>query len=88
MQSIILALAGAASLVPLLAGAVDINNADAETLAQELNGVGTSRAEAIIEYREAFGAFQSPEDLLNVRGIGVQILDANRDNIEVESMAQ
>lgn len=88
MQSIILALAGAASLVPLLAGAVDINNADAETLAQELNGVGTSRAEAIIEYREAFGAFQSPEDLLNVRGIGVQILDANRDNIEVESLAQ
>lgn len=88
MQSIILALAGAASLVPLLAGAVDINNADVETLAQELNGVGASRAEAIIEYREAFGAFQSPEDLLNVRGIGVQILDANRDNIEVESMAQ
>ena len=88
MRFIVLALAGAASLVPLLAGAVDINNADAETLADGLNGVGVSRAEAIIEYREAYGAFQAPEDLLNVRGIGMQILDANRDNIEVEPMAQ
>jgi len=88
MRFIVLALAGAASLVPLLAGAVDINNADAETLADGLNGVGASRAEAIIEYREAYGAFQAPEDLLNVRGIGMQILDANRDNIEVEPMAQ
>ncbi len=88
MRFILLALVGAASLVPLLAGAVDINNADAETLADGLNGVGVSRAEAIIEYREAYGAFQAPEDLLNVRGIGMQILDANRDNIEVEPMAQ
>lgn len=88
MRSILSALVGAASLLPLLAGAVDINNADAETLAAELNGVGASRAEAIIEYREAFGAFQSPEDLLNVRGIGLQILDANRGNIEVGPMTQ
>lgn len=88
MRTIVLALAGAVSLVPLLAGAVDINNADAETLAQELRGVGNSRAEAIIEYREAFGAFQSAEDLLNVSGIGIQILDANRDNIEVGPMAR
>ncbi|UCG72827.1 MAG: helix-hairpin-helix domain-containing protein [Chromatiales bacterium] len=88
MRSILSVLAGAASLLPLLAGAVDINNADAETLAAELNGVGVSRAEAIIEYREAFGAFQAPEDLLNVRGIGLQILDANRDNIEVGAMTQ
>lgn len=88
MRRIILALAGAASLFPLLAGAVDINTADAEALAEGLSGVGASRAEAIIQYREAFGPFQSPEDLLNVRGIGIQILDANRGNIEVEPTAQ
>ena len=86
MRSMILLLAGAAAMLPLLAGAVDINNADAETLASELNGVGTSRARAIVEYRERFGAFQSAEDLLNVSGIGVQILDANRDTIEVQPM--
>jgi competence protein ComEA len=87
MQPIVMALAGAAATLPLLAGAVDINNADAETLAQELNGVGVSRAQAIVEYRESFGDFQSAEDLLNVSGIGVQILDANRDKIELKPMA-
>jgi competence protein ComEA len=79
--------AGTAMLLPLLAGAVDINRADAETLARELKGVGTSRAQAIIEYREAYGDFESAEDLLDVSGIGVQILDANRDRIEVQPMA-
>lgn len=86
MRPMILALAGAVSFMPLLAGAVDINNADAETLARELSGVGHSRAEAIIEYRQTIGAFESAEDLLNVRGIGIQILDANRDNIELGPM--
>lgn len=86
MRPMILVLAGAASLIPLLASAVDINNADVETLARELNGVGHSRAEAIIEYRQTFGAFESAEELLKVRGIGVQILDANRDNIELGPM--
>ena len=87
MRTIVLALSGAVALVPMLAGAVDINNADAETLARELNGVGTSRAQAIVDYRETFGDFEAPEDLLDVNGIGVQILDANRDNIEVRPMS-
>ena len=65
------------------AGPVDINAADSETLARELNGVGASRAEAIVEYRQQFGPFQTPEDLLNVTGIGEHILDANRTNILV-----
>ena len=87
MRSWILALTGAFGLLPLMTGAVDINHADAETLARELNGVGESRARAIIDYRENYGAFETVEDLLNVRGIGVQILDANRDNIELGPMA-
>ena len=83
MRWIIWALASAITAFPLLVGAVNINTADAATLAQELNGVGSSRADAIVEYREAFGPFGAAEDLLNVRGIGPQILEANRDNIEV-----
>ena len=35
-----------------------------------LPGVGPSTAQAIVEYRVAHGPFGSPEDLLNVKGIG------------------
>lgn len=63
------------------AGPVDLNSADAETIARELNGVGVSRARAIVEYREQNGAFSSAEDLLNVAGIGPHILQVNKANI-------
>ena len=88
MRRFILTLASAASVFPLLAGAVNINEADAETLARELNGVGKARAQAIIQYRENFGAFESADELLTVSGIGTQVLDANRDNIEVGPLEQ
>ena len=67
-----------------LAGPVDVNTADAETIARELNGVGAARAEAIVEYRNEYGAFQSADELLNVAGIGRHILDVNRANILIE----
>lgn len=67
----------------LLAGPVDINKADAETLARELNGVGAARAQAIIDYRQQNGEFRQPEELLNVSGIGPAILEQNRDNIVI-----
>jgi competence protein ComEA len=63
------------------AGPVDLNSADAETIARELNGIGVSRAQAIVEYREQFGEFSSAEELLNVNGIGPHILQANKGNI-------
>ena len=44
------------ALTLALAGPVNVNSADAETLAKELNGVGLSKAQAIVEYREKFGA--------------------------------
>lgn len=72
-------------LVPMLAlgGPVDINTADAVTLAKELQGVGMSRAQAIIEYRERNGGFKSVDEILKVKGIGPQVLEQNRDNIQV-----
>lgn len=77
-------------LLPALthAGPVDINTADAATIAQELNGIGASRAKAIVEYREKNGRFASPEDVLKVSGIGPQVLKLNRDNIRTGQAAK
>jgi competence protein ComEA len=65
------------------AGPVDINSADAETLSAELDGVGMSKAKAIVEYREKHGPFKSPEDLSLVKGIGDRTVELNRANIRV-----
>lgn len=67
----------------LIAGPVDLNSADAATIARELSGVGAARAEAIVEYRSEYGDFKSADELLNVAGIGEHILDRNRENIQL-----
>ena len=74
----LLLLAAAASA---LAGPVNVNTADAETLSAELSGVGLAKAQAIVEYREQHGPFRSAEDLLNVTGIGARTLEMNREFI-------
>ena len=63
------------------AGTVNINTADAATLAAELEGVGMARAEAIVAYRETVGRFQTPEQLMDVSGIGPRILEWNQERI-------
>lgn len=75
-----------AALAPLLvfAGPVNVNKADAETIARELLGVGPSKARAIVEYRETNGPFESVNDLLKVQGIGPKVLEDNRKNILLE----
>ena len=55
-----LAMAEDAVLVPD-AGTVNINEADAETIANQLLGIGLRRAQAIVEYRETYGPFYSAE---------------------------
>ena len=63
--------------------AVNINTADAQTIAQELNGIGTKKAEAIVIYREANGKFKTIESLTEVKGIGLKTVEKNRDVIEL-----
>jgi len=73
-------------LLPLsaLAGPVDLNSADAATLAKELDGIGMARAQAIVEYRERNGKFRSADEILNVKGIGPSVLEQNRGNLQVK----
>jgi competence protein ComEA len=77
-----------ASPMVALAGPVNINTADAETISQELKGVGMSKAQAIVEYRENHGPFKSHDDLTLVKGIGVKTVELNRENILLEVVAQ
>lgn len=64
---------------------VDINSADADTLALALDGVGLSKAREIVAHRERFGEFKNLEDLQQVRGIGPATIAANRDKILIVS---
>ena len=80
---LLLTTAGSLAAAVTFAGPVDINTADAGTLAAELQGVGLSRARAIVEYRESRGPFTRPEDLLAVSGVGPAILEQNAANIRV-----
>ncbi len=63
---------------------VNINTADAPALAAGLSGVGITRAEEIVRYRESFGPFSSPDELMDVKGIGPSTLEANRQLITLE----
>jgi competence protein ComEA len=78
-----------AALLPVgaWAGPVNINTADAKTIAKELDGIGPAKAQAIVDYRQKNGAFRSAEDLLKVDGIGAKVLEQNRGNIRLDKGA-
>ena len=71
------------SLSVLAAQPVNVNTADAQTIAENLTGVGLSKAQAIVAYREAHGTFKHIDELVNVKGIGLKLIDKNRDYILV-----
>jgi competence protein ComEA len=60
---------------------VNINKADAATLARVLSGVGEARAAAIVRYRDEHGAFVDIYELANVKGIGERVVEANAAKI-------
>jgi competence ComEA-like helix-hairpin-helix protein len=67
----------------VLAAPININTADAETLATELTGIGATKAAAIVAYRESHGLFKSLDDLVNIKGIGAKTLEKNRANLVI-----
>ncbi|MTT32491.1 ComEA family DNA-binding protein [Terrilactibacillus sp. BCM23-1] len=62
---------------------ININTATMDEL-QNLNGIGPSKAEAIISYREEHGLFKTPEELTNVTGIGEKSFEKLKSDICVE----
>lgn len=54
---------------------VNLNTADAATLADKLNGVGLKKAQAIIEYREKYGLFTDVKHLVEVPGFGENLVN-------------
>ena len=65
----------------VLATPVNVNTADAQTIANSLNGIGEKKAQAIIEYREKNGDFKTTESLTEVAGIGEKTIEKNREDI-------
>jgi competence protein ComEA len=63
-------------------GLVNINTADIAELST-LSGIGASRAQAIIDYRERNGAFTAIEDIKNVEGIKDGLFSKIKDKITV-----
>lgn len=59
------------------AGPININKADAKSIAKNLNGIGDKRAEAIVDYRKANGPYQTLHDLQKVKGVGKSVTETN-----------
>lgn len=64
---------------------VNVNAASAEELAEALKGVGMSKAEAIVNYRNEYGKFKHIDELVNVKGIGIRTVDINREYILLDN---
>ena len=64
-------------------GLIDINRADAAEL-MTLPGIGASKADSIISYREENGGFSSIEDIMNVEGIKEGVFNRIKEHIKVK----
>lgn len=65
------------------AAGVNINTADAEAIAEQLDGIGIKKAQAIVDYRKKNGAFKSLNDLANVKGISDKTIEKNKTKISL-----
>ncbi len=81
LKSLVLALLLTGSA--LAADKVNINSASAAEIDRVLLNVGASKAQAIVDYRQAHGPFKSVEDLALVKGIGLKTVERNHYRIEV-----
>ena len=61
---------------------MNINTADKETL-MTVPGIGESKAEAIITYRNEHGNFTKVEDLMQISGIKEGVFNKIKDHIKV-----
>ena len=83
VQSVPFSFAQAASPTRSAPALINLNTADAATLAREMKGIGESKARAIVEHRQKNGAFRSVDELALVKGIGAKTLENNRSRLTV-----
>ncbi|MFK2889827.1 ComEA family DNA-binding protein [Dyella flagellata] len=79
--AILAGLALSLALPAFAATQVNINTADAETIAKSLDGIGLAKAKAIVTYRDEHGPFKSVDELSQVKGVGPATLERNHDAI-------
>ncbi len=63
---------------------ININRATEGELVS-LHGIGSSKAQAIVLYREMFGAFKTVDDLEKVKGIGPKTIENNRQRLQIHN---
>ena len=76
------ATSGNDSVAPPSTGKLDLNKATVTQL-EMLPGIGPTLAKNIVDYRQQNGPFTSPDELLNVAGIGTKRLNEILDYITV-----
>ncbi|KIL44472.1 helix-hairpin-helix domain-containing protein [Jeotgalibacillus soli] len=64
------------------ASKINLNSAD-QAMLETIPGIGPAKAQAIIDYRETTGAFQSIEDIMRISGIGEKTFEKLKDSIVV-----
>lgn len=64
------------------AASVNINQADVEAL-QQIKGIGKKKAQRIVDYRTQNGPFKSIEELTQIKGISLKILEMNKGRLSI-----
>lgn len=82
MKKLLLALASTFVFALPAWAAVDINTASQAEL-EKVNGIGPTKAKAIVEYRKQHGAFKSADDLEKVPGFGKKTTEKVKKDITV-----
>lgn len=62
---------------------VNINTASSTEIADNLRGIGPSKSQKIVEYRQKYGNFLSIDEIKNIKGIGEKTFENVKDFITV-----
>jgi competence protein ComEA len=83
----LLILATALFSINAFATPVNINTADAKTIADSLHGIGAKKAQTIVDFRAKNGEFKTIDDLAKVSGIGAKTIEKNKNDILLSDTA-
>lgn len=85
MKMVLIGLLLIGFMVPAATGAGKVNiNTDSKEELMTLHNIGDVVADRIIEYRNT-QAFETPEDIMQVKGVGQKTYDSNKDRIIVKN---